>query len=175
MISLFIPRISREVMDSTSRVSAPLDFTFGLQFEGYFPQRVTKMNENVSIARRWFEEVWNQRRAATIDELLTPASVCHGEEGPITGQDDFRERLHVPLLSALPDIRVVIEDTLVEGCQVVVRWTATGTHTGDGLGIPPSGRAVSFRGITWLRIENGKLMEGWQSSNLPETLRSLSG
>jgi steroid delta-isomerase-like uncharacterized protein len=129
--------------------------------------------EIVGVARRWFEEVWNQRRAETIDELLTPESVCHAEEGPIRGRDEFRERMYAPLLAAFPDIGVTIEDTLVEGSQVVVRWTASGTHAGNGLGIGPTGKVVSFRGITWLRILGGKLVEGWQHSNIPETIRTL--
>jgi predicted ester cyclase len=131
-------------------------------------------NEIVAVARRWFEEVWNQRRAETIDELLTPESVCHAEDGPITGLDEFRQRMYAPLLAAFPDIRVTIEDTLAEGSQAVVRWTATATHSGNGFGIGPTGKAVSFQGITWLRIVGGKLMEGWQQSNITETIRTLA-
>jgi steroid delta-isomerase-like uncharacterized protein len=130
-------------------------------------------NEVVEVARRWFEEVWNQRRAETIDELLTPESVCHAEEGPIRGLDEFRQRMHAPLLGAFPDLRVTIENILDQGDQVVVRWTATGTHSGNGLGVVATGKAVSFRGITWLRIGGGKLREGWQHSNIPETIRTL--
>ncbi len=131
--------------------------------------------DNIAIAHRWFEEVWNQRRPETIDELLAEESVCHADDGPIRGPQEFKERQHVPFLGAFPDIRIKVEAVLAHGDQVVVRWLATGTHDGEGLGIPPTNRPVTLRGITWLRIKDGKLMEGWQHSNIPEVIRGLAG
>ena len=132
------------------------------------------MQEVANVVRRWFEEVWNQRRVETIEELLTPESVCHADDGHLTGPQEFCERIHEALLTAFPDLHITVDDLITQGESAVVRWTVTGTHTGPGLGLEPSGRAVAFRGITWMRIAHGKLMEGWQSSNLPETLRALS-
>ena len=42
------------------------------------------------------------------------------------------------------------------------------------MGLEPTGRPVEFRGITWLRIADGKLMEGWQQTNMPGVFRSLA-
>src|SRR4028119_437507 len=61
--------------------------------------------ENVVLARRWFEEVWNQRRTDTIDELLTDESVSHTASGPLRGKQEFKERAHAVFLSAFPDLR----------------------------------------------------------------------
>jgi steroid delta-isomerase-like uncharacterized protein len=127
------------------------------------------------VARCWFEQVWNQRRAETIDELLTSNSVCYGDDGPLIGPQAFRERMYAPFLAAFPDLRVTVEGVVAEGDHAVVRWSAEGTHTGGGLGFGPSGKAIAFRGITWLRIDGGKLAEGWQHSNIPEVPRTLSG
>jgi steroid delta-isomerase-like uncharacterized protein len=129
---------------------------------------------NVAIVRRWFEEVWNQRREDSIDELVTRESVCYTDDGPIRGPDEFRERLHVPLLAAFPDLRVDVEATLAQADQVVVRWSASARHTGDGLGFSATHENVSFRGITWIHVRDGKMMEGWQSSNIPEVIRGLA-
>jgi predicted ester cyclase len=129
---------------------------------------------SVAIARRWFEEVWNQRRDQTIDELLTPASICHTDEGPITGPMEFREKVYIPLLAAFPDIRVIVESVLADGDDVAIRWSATGCHTGDGLSCAPTHREVLFRGLTWIRFQDGKLMEGWQSSNIADVVRGLA-
>jgi steroid delta-isomerase-like uncharacterized protein len=130
-------------------------------------------HDNVALVRRWFDEVWNQRRAATIHELLTSESICFAEEGPIRGPEEFTQRMHTPFLAAFPDLRVDVEASLSQGDQVVVRWTAEGAHTGDGLGVPPTGKPVSFRGITWIRLHDAKFVEGWQSSNIPEVLGGL--
>jgi steroid delta-isomerase-like uncharacterized protein len=130
-------------------------------------------NENVGLARRWFEEVWNQRRAETIDELLTDESVCQSEAGPLRGGEEFKRRAHDVFLAAFPDLRIAVEGTVAEGDQVVVRWSAAGTHLGDALGFPATGRAVSFRGMTWIRYSGGKMVEGWDCWNQDGLIRSL--
>jgi steroid delta-isomerase-like uncharacterized protein len=129
--------------------------------------------ENVGLARRWFEEVWNQRRTDTIDELLSDESVSHSESGPLRGKREFKERTHAPFLSAFPDLTMTVEATLAEGDEVAVRWSMTGTHLGDGLGLPATGRAVSFRGVTWIRFSGGKMVEGWDCWNQAGLIRSL--
>ncbi|WP_425613896.1 ester cyclase [Anatilimnocola sp. NA78] len=129
--------------------------------------------ENVAMARRWFEEVWNQRREATIDEFLTADSVCYGDDGPIIGPEEFRQRQFIPFLAAFPDLQVQVDDALGSGDQVVVRWTARGGHHGHGLGCAPTGRTVVMQGITWIRVANGKLAEGWQCSNIPQVFQGL--
>jgi steroid delta-isomerase-like uncharacterized protein len=130
-------------------------------------------SENVILARRWFEEVWNQRRTDTIDELLTDESVSHSESGPLRGKREFKERAFDTFLSAFPDLRIAVEGTVAEGDEVVVRWSARGTHLGDGLGFPATGRAVSFRGMTWIRYSGGKMVEGWDCWNQAGLIQSL--
>jgi len=130
--------------------------------------------ENVALVRRWFEEVWNHRREQTIDELITAESVCHADDGPMRGPDEFRERQYAPFIAAFPDLRVNVEAIIADGDDVVVRWNATGLHSGDGLGCPATNRNVCFRGLTWIQVRDGKLVEGWQSSNIPEVVRELA-
>jgi steroid delta-isomerase-like uncharacterized protein len=130
---------------------------------------------NDAIARRWFEEVWNQRRAETVRELLMPESFGHSESGFLQGPAEFLEQVHTPFLAAFPDLRMTVEDTVAESDRVVVRWRVVGTHTGAGLGMDPTQRKVSFRGMTWLRFGDGKILEGvdcWNHSGLLEALRS---
>ncbi|WP_164102311.1 ester cyclase [Candidatus Laterigemmans baculatus] len=128
--------------------------------------------QNRSVVLRWFEEVWNQRRAETVDELMTAESICYGDLGPMQGASDFRKLFYEPLTQALPDLRVTVDGIVDDEQQVVVRWTAKGTHTGAGLPVPPTQRALEFSGISWICVRNGKLYEGWQQSNLAEVLRS---
>src|SRR4051812_10984809 len=132
-------------------------------------------NRNVVLARRWFEEVWNQRRTDTIDELLTDESLCHTESGPLRGREEFRERAHAVFLSAFPDLRMTVEGTVAEGDEVVVRWGVRATHGGDGLGFPATGREVEFRGMTWIRYSGGKMIEGWDCWNQAGLIQSLRG
>lgn len=130
-------------------------------------------HDNVALARRWFEELWNQRRGELIDELLAADGCCYSAGGVLRGRDAFRQRIYEPFLSAFPDLRVQVDGTVAEGDEVVVRWTATGTHTGPGLGLAPSGRAISLRGMTWIRFEDGRMKEGWDCWDQREMLESL--
>ena len=116
-------------------------------------------------ARRWFDEVWNQRRDGTVRELLAKDAVAHMEGADIIGPDRFLES-RAALLVAFPDIRVKVEDVVADGDRAVVRWSATAHHKGELLGIKPSGREIRFRGMTWMVFENGKVVEGWDSWNL---------
>jgi predicted ester cyclase len=101
-------------------------------------------HDHVALARWWFEEVWNQRRTETVHELLRPDSVGHMQSGDVVGPEPFLE-VHAELLKALPDLRIQVEDTLAQGDQVVVRWSASGTHRGKGMGCEPTGAQVRFR------------------------------
>jgi len=126
-----------------------------------------------ALARRWFEEVWNQRRDATVRELLAPGAPAHVEGAELVGPEQFLQA-RVALLDAFPDFRVSVDATVATGDDVVVRWSAKGTHRGDGLGLPASQRAVSFRGMTWMRFANGQVVEGWDSWNLGKLLQDLA-
>ena len=128
---------------------------------------------NRALALRWFEEVWNQRLTSTVDELLAPNCVAHMEGSDIRAPDQFKE-VRTALLTAFPDLRVKVEETVADGDTVVVRWTATGTHLGAMLGIQATRTSVDFRGMTLQRFREGRIVEGWDSWNqgvLVETLR----
>jgi steroid delta-isomerase-like uncharacterized protein len=123
------------------------------------------------LARRWFEEVWNLRRDETVRELLADGAVAHMEGGEAVGAESFLQA-RAALLGAFPDIRVTVEDVVSDDDRAVVRWSAGGRHSGGQLGIAASGRDVRFRGMTWMRFENGKIVEGWDAWNLGALLEA---
>ena len=129
-------------------------------------------SDNAALARRWFDEVWTQRRDATVVELLADPCEGHMEGGEVRGPREFLAA-RAALLGALPDLRVVVEGTLAEGDEVAIRWSASGTHRGDELGPKASGRRIAFRGISWIRVRNGRIVEGWDSWNLGRLLDEM--
>ncbi len=131
-------------------------------------------HEAVQVLARWFEEVWNLRREETIDELLTANSICHTDEGPVIGPEEFRQKMYYPFLAAFPDVRVTVEEIVPDGNRVIVLWSATGTHSGDIPGLPATGRRVEFKGLTRALVVNGKMMDGLQNSNIVEVFNSLA-
>ena len=124
------------------------------------------------LATRWFEDNWNRRRDDVVDELLAAEAVGHMEGGDVCGRDEFRA-VRAALLGAIPDLRLTIEDTLADGNQVAVRWRVDGTHRGDHFGFAASQRTVNFRGITWLRFDGDKLVEGWDAWNHGALMQAL--
>lgn len=124
------------------------------------------------LGRRWFEEVWNQGREESIDELMAPDSYGHVESGEYRGPEGFRQ-MQTVFRSALSNVHIEIEDILADGDRAAVRWRATGTHSGEGFGFAPSKRGIDVRGTTWLRVKDGKIVEGWDTWNLGAMLEAL--
>ncbi|MFC7766345.1 ester cyclase [Leucobacter soli] len=86
--------------------------------------------------------------------------------------EDFKRILN-GLHSGFPDLRSEVVDIVEEGDRVAYRWVSTGTHLGDYLGAPPTGRTVTASGITISRFENGRIVEDWASWNEVSVLHSI--
>ena len=130
---------------------------------------------NKALVRRWFEEVWNQGREATIDELFAVDGVGYGlgdTEVTTRGPAELKPFVR-NLRGALPDMHVTIEDCIAEGDRVVVRLNVDGTHNGGHLGVAPTGRPVRIAGLVVLRLANGKIVEGWNSWDQLGLLRQI--
>ena len=113
------------------------------------------------LVRRDFEESWNQARYEAVDELFADDYV---NNNPIPGYPHGREGIKQLLRvfkTAFPDMNFTVEDQIAEGDKVVTRWTMRGTHLGDLMGIPPTGKRVEVGGITIFRVRDGKIVERW--------------
>jgi steroid delta-isomerase-like uncharacterized protein len=123
-------------------------------------------SDNVTVIRRWFEEVWNKGREEAIDELFDEEGLAHGlaaERGvPLRGVSGFKPFFR-RLRGAFPEIEVVVEDTVSEGDKVAARCTVRGRHRGDTLGIKATDSPVEFDGICIVRISGGKIVEAWNN------------
>ncbi|HWE95061.1 MAG TPA: ester cyclase [Tepidisphaeraceae bacterium] len=119
---------------------------------------------NKQLTRRWFEEVWNQKRSQSIDELITPNAIVHGVSAggsePKTGSAAFRP-FWEQFCGAFPDARITIEDLIAEGDKVASRIVFTGTHQGNHLGSEATGKTITVSGIVLTRWENGRIAEAW--------------
>jgi steroid delta-isomerase-like uncharacterized protein len=121
--------------------------------------------DNKAIARRYYDEIMNEAKLATIDELMSPDFVftlaTHPE--PFHGPEGFKQLITM-LHGAFPDVHLTVEHLLADGDYVVGHWIGTGTHTGGPLrtvmgDIPPSGRRFRIDGMSWLKIVDGKIQE----------------
>lgn len=125
------------------------------------------------IGKRWFEEVWNQRKASLVHEILAPGAKGHMEGAEVVGAGGFVE-FHEAILSAMPDLRITVRDTIAEGPNVCVHWLAKATHTGNAFGLKPTGKSLDFHGMSWFRVEDGRIVEGWDCWNQDALFAKLS-
>ena len=126
------------------------------------------------VAARWFEEVWNKGRRASIAELLAPDAVLHEDDKDIVGPEGFYA-FYDRLNAAFSDFRVTVQDTIAEGDRVCVRWTCSCKHTGDAMGMPATQKTVHVTGMSILRVANGRMLEGWQNWDMLGLLEQIQG
>jgi steroid delta-isomerase-like uncharacterized protein len=109
----------------------------------------------------------------TIDALVHPDAVIHTPL-PLeaTGAQLLKEAF-ARLLKAFPDLRITVEDLIEEGDRIVSRNTVSGTHAGEHLGVPPTGRAVTYGEIFIVRFEGGRIAETWGVVDVYSQLRQL--
>jgi len=118
-----------------------------------------------ALERRWFEESNKGKAAAmaVIDELHVIDYVFHGGTGEeIRGLKDYKQYMS-GYYRVFPDLHVTIDDMVVEGDKVAIRWTMSGTHKGEIEGVPPTGKKMTILGISIERIVGGKFVETWET------------
>ncbi len=123
------------------------------------------VEENKAIASRYLEELMNKGNLAVVDELYATNFVAHGLPGMTPDREGYKQfvaNAHI----ALPDFHSTVEDIIAEGDKVVQRFTARGTHKGEFMGIPPTGKQVIITGIAIDRIVGGKIVENWANMDM---------
>lgn len=115
-----------------------------------------------ATARIEFEEVFSKGRLELIDDILGDDYVCHdpalpeparGKQGPRDAVTGFR--------AAMPDLLFTVDQQVAEGDRVVTAWTATGTHSGELMGVPGTGRQIAMVGVDIERFEGDRIVEVW--------------
>jgi steroid delta-isomerase-like uncharacterized protein len=125
------------------------------------------------LMRQWFEEIWNKKQPELIPEMLGADAVAHGM-GPngtdLYGPEAFTQAYHV-FVGAFPDLHITVEQAIKTADRVALLLTCEGTHAGDHLGVPGTGKRVKFSVMTMGRYQDGKIVEGWNVIDLLSALR----
>ena len=116
------------------------------------------------VIRTWFSEAWNKGNIeSTYRDLMQPDAVFHtvGQDGgKLVGLAGFRQ-LYDPVRAAFSDINFVVQEVVDSGDAAAVRWTCTGKHTGDQMGVAASGKPVAFSGMAIVHFKDGKVSDTW--------------
>ena len=119
------------------------------------------MADYKEMAERWYGEVVSGGKTELIDELCAPDFVDHdplpGTSADLAGIKEFVAQIR----AAFPDLQVSVDDLIGEGDRLAVRSTMRGTHEGDFMGIPATGKKVEVSNYDFVRFENDQAAEHW--------------
>jgi steroid delta-isomerase-like uncharacterized protein len=132
------------------------------------------VEENKAVARRLFEELFNAGNLEVADEIIAADHVNHDPTLPDipTGPEGQKQVVNL-YRGAFTNAHINIEDQVAEGDRVVTRWTGSGTHQGEFMGVAPTGNQVTVTGITINRISGGKIAESWTNYDALGMMRQI--
>ncbi len=128
------------------------------------------LSDHVEIYRRLFNEYWAKDDETILDAYVSIDHINHtlGVHGP----NEYREFMK-PFRAGLPDFHFDIHFHLIDGDHVVLVWTAHGTHLGEFMSVPATGKKVSFNGTCIARFEDGMVVEEWSYPDLMGLMQQL--
>ena len=127
------------------------------------------MSQVEEVIRGIYEAI-NTGNLALLEKFVAPDYIEHSEG--FQGVEPFRQQV-AAFRAAFPDLRVSIDDLMIDGDRFASRTTVTGTHTGDLMGMPATGRHISVEAVDIGRVENGQAKERWGGLNMYSMLTQL--
>jgi steroid delta-isomerase-like uncharacterized protein len=138
------------------------------------PTANNQPTDNKQIAHRFMDECWSQGKLEAIRELVSDGCSFHDPAFPslTSGAENIRRHIET-CRSGFPDLQFSVDDTIAERNEVVLHWTARGTHKAQFLGMQPTNRKAAVSGTSIFRIEGGKIVEQWADWNLMSLMEQL--
>jgi steroid delta-isomerase-like uncharacterized protein len=131
------------------------------------------VDANRSLTQRFYEEVWNNGNLDAVDDIMTGDFVDHAAPPGFPPGPAGAKQVFMMYRGAFPDFRLSLGDLVAEGDKVVARWSTQGTHQGELMGIPPTGKRVEVTGIDIFRFAEGKMAEHWSEFDMLGLLQQL--
>lgn len=129
--------------------------------------------DHEKLLERYVREVWDQGNPDAVEVFASEDFRRHGRPGsePLDRAGQI-QRLKA-FRSGFPDITIEVDDVITSDSHIAFRSTMTGTHRGELMGIPPTGRGVTVRLVDMIRVEGGKFAEQWGGPDMLDLLRQL--
>ena len=129
--------------------------------------------ENKALERRMYEEIFNKKNLGAVEQFYATDWINHNPlPGMAPGIEGMKQQ-HAMINAAFPDMQVKLEDMVAEGDTVACLWTATATHKGEFMSMPPTGKQVTMKGIHIDRIAGGKIVQTWGLSDALGLMQQL--
>jgi steroid delta-isomerase-like uncharacterized protein len=131
-------------------------------------------DENKTIAKSFMEDCWNRGDLGKLETVVAKDCRYHDPVFPslTSGLDSLKKHISA-CRTGFPDLRFTVDDMIAERNEVVIHWTARGTHKGHFLGMSPTNRSAAVSGTDIYKIEGGRIVEQWSDWNLLSLLEQL--
>jgi len=130
------------------------------------------IEDNKRIVRRFIEEIFVKQDEAAVDELAARDFTPHSWPGVKPGTETLKQAMR-RVSAGLADVSMKIEDMIAEGDRVAVRLTAHGTHRGEFMGMPASGRSYTISETHIFRLRDGQVIEHWRDADMLGLMQQL--
>jgi steroid delta-isomerase-like uncharacterized protein len=131
--------------------------------------------DNKALARRVIERIINTGDVSAVDEVIATDYVYSSPGMPdVRGPEGMKEFVGM-YRAAFPDVRLTVDQQIAEGDSVLTRWTATGTHLGEFMGMAPTGKQVTVNGMILSRFADGKLIDDYEIMDVFGLVQQLGG
>jgi steroid delta-isomerase-like uncharacterized protein len=121
--------------------------------------------QNVTIARRFVEEVFNARKTEMAKNFVTPDIIYHGMSEEVNGLEEFKKWVAEDL-SAFPDMKVTILDGFGDQNKIAIRWNLKATHEKDFADFPATHKKFETEGVDIFHFNGDKIKEAWTLANM---------
>ncbi|TDB64029.1 ester cyclase [Arundinibacter roseus] len=132
----------------------------------------TLQEKNKEVVRRYWFELWNEKKGEVLDEIALDPVTFHFPGGQAHQPPTLHKWFETALI-AFPDVHFQLHEELAEGDKVVSRWSYVATNTGEFLGRPATQLKVTDQGIDIFRLEDGKIVEMWVAQDSLGLLQQL--
>ncbi|MCK6624001.1 MAG: ester cyclase [Anaerolineae bacterium] len=133
--------------------------------------------KNLVLVQHFYEDVFTagKMNSAAIDQYLAADFVGHDLPPGLNGREGFKKFVGMLAASFSDTTRIEAHEIIGNGDKIVVRWSSTGRHTGEFMGIPATGQRITLKGIDIFRLAGGKIADLWQEMDMLGILQQISG
>ena len=123
---------------------------------------------NKVLIHKWIN-AWIASNLEVLDELFAQEYTVNGTMIGVEGVKQVVQFLH----TALSNISAEVHEIVAADDKVVIRWTVRGGHTGQFIGIPPTGKELELSGINIYQISDNKIIANHEQTNISEVIQKL--
>lgn len=139
-----------------------------------YPGRKTAADTTRRLVRRFYDQFWNSRNFGAAERIMGPHAVIRGTLGTTAEGPRGLERYAEQFIDAFEDLRMEIQEVIVDRDRAAARIAWTGRHVGEALGCPASGHTVRHECVAWFRTAHGRIVEVTVHGDLSALRRQLA-